>query len=244
MNARRALTSGRLLAGGNRVVRPADFADVYANPWDELARMTRQGVLERLAHGYYLVVPDDRRGTEWRPGIEAVALGLAVADYGRDATTLMGAAAGRLLRAIPRALRTATVAVAARRPPVTTSVGEVQFVTRRVADLDRQRATTEVTVGWTTTEEQTALDLADRPTLGGITPETAAEAIRVLAPRLDLGLVRELAARQRKRGALRRLYWATGIVPPDVSTRRPVPTRGLPGIAEEAHHYGVVETNQ
>ena len=86
---------------GNRVVKPGDFGDVYTNPWAEFARLTRTGVLAKLAHGYYILIPEDRRSGYWMPEIEGVALGIAVADYGRDGAVLMGPAAGRALGAIP-----------------------------------------------------------------------------------------------------------------------------------------------
>ena len=223
----------------NRVLRPRDFRDVYANPGGEFARLTRTGVLAKLAHGYYLLVPEDRRGGYWHPEIEGVALGVAVADYGRDAVALMGPAAGRVLGAIPRALATAAVAVPRERPAIETTVGRIQFVTRKVERLDIQRTTTDITVGWVTTPEQTLLDLADRPTLAGITPATAEEAIRGLAPRCDAQLIAQLARAQHKLAAWQRFCWLVGL--PAQPTRRGVPTLGLESTADPAA-YGLVPT--
>ncbi len=120
----------QLARTGNRVLRPGAFHDIYANPWEEFARLTKAGVLTKLAHGYYLLVPEEQRRGHWTPEVEGLALGIALADYGRDVVALMGPAAARLLGAIPRALATATVAIPRQRPALTTSYGGVQFVTR------------------------------------------------------------------------------------------------------------------
>lgn len=223
----------------NRVLKPGAFADVYAKPGNEFARMAHTGVLLQLAHGYYVVVPEERRGGHWQPDVEAVALGIAIADYGRDATALMGPAAARVLDAIPRALATATVAIPQTRKPLTTIVGTIQFVTRDVEKLDVQRLTTPITSGWVTTPEQTVLDLADRPALGGVTPATVEEAIAALDRRVDRQLVADLAARQRKEAAWQRYCWLVGI--PALRLRREVGTLGLRGATDPAR-YGLVET--
>src|SRR5438874_12539652 len=103
---RKGERGARLTRTENRILRPRDFDDVYANPGGEFGRLARTGVLDRLAHGYYLLVPEEHRGAFWRPEVEGVALGVTVADYGRDAVALMGPSAARLLGAIPRALAT------------------------------------------------------------------------------------------------------------------------------------------
>ncbi|HEY3670080.1 MAG TPA: type IV toxin-antitoxin system AbiEi family antitoxin [Acidimicrobiia bacterium] len=223
----------------NRVLKPGGFADVYANPGDEFARLARAGVLQHLVHGYYVVVPEERRDGYWQPELEAVALGVAVADYGREATALMGPTAARVLDAIPRALATATVAVPQARKPLTTTVGKIQFVTRDVGRLDVQRATTALTTGWVTTPEQTVLDLADRPALGGVGPATTEEAIGTLDGRVDRQHVAALAHRQRKEAAWQRYCWLVGI--PALPLRREVGTLGLRGTTDPTR-YGLVET--
>jgi hypothetical protein len=224
---------------GNRVLKPGDFHALYANPWDEFARLTGTGVLAKLAHGYYLLIPEEHRGGYWLPEIESVALGVAVADFGRDETALIGPAAARVLGAVPRALATATVAVPRQRKPLATTAGRIQFVTRTVERLDTQRVTTPITNGWVTTPEQTVLDLADRPTLGGITPATAEEAIRTLAARCDQQLIARLAPRQHKRAAWQRYCWIMGYPAPP--GRRNVPTLGLHGIGDPID-YGLEPT--
>jgi hypothetical protein len=223
----------------NRVLRPRDFRDAYANPGGEFARLNRNGLLAKLAHGYYLLVPDNQRGAYWQPEIEGVALGVAVADYGRDAVALTGPTAARVLGAIPRALATAAVAVPRERPALQTTAGRIQFVTRKVERLDIQRTTTDVTTGWVTTPEQTVLDLADRPTLAGIAPATAEEAIRALAPRCDAQLIARLARAQHKIAAWQRFCWLVDL--PAQPVRHGVPTFGLHGNADPAD-YGLVAT--
>jgi predicted transcriptional regulator of viral defense system len=220
----------QLARTGNRVLRPRDFHDTYTNPWEEFARLTRTGVLAKLAHGYYLLVPEAQRGGYWAPDLEGVVLGIAVADYGRDPVALMGPAAARRLGVLPRALATATVVTPRQRPLLATTVGRAQFVKRAVERLDVQRATTDITTGWVTTPEQTVLDLADRPQLGGITPDTAAEAIKTLAERCDQQLVARLARAQRKPAAWQRYCWLLGLPAP--TNRRHIPTYGLRGVGD------------
>jgi hypothetical protein len=226
----------RLAGTGNRVLKPGAFHDTYTNPWEEFARLTRTGVLAKLAHGHYLLIPEEQRGGYWAPELEGVALGIAVADYGRDQVALMGPTAARVLGAIPRALATATVAVPRQRPALETTAGRVQFVTRAVEPLDTQRVTTNITTGWVTTPEQTVLDLADRPYLGDITPATVEEAIRTLAGRCDQQLVARLARAQHKVAAWQRYCWLLGLPAP--TERRHLPTYGLRGVGNPAE-YGL-----
>lgn len=231
--------AARLARTENRVLRPRDFRDIYADPWGEFNRLAGTGVLAKLAHGYYVLIPEERRGEYWQPEVEGVALGIAVADYGRDAVALMGPTAARLLGAIPRALATATVAVPRQRPALATTAGRVQFVTRKVERLETQRVVADITAGWVTTPEQTVLDLADRPNLGDIAPATAEEAIRTLAGQCDPQLVAQLAHAQRKIAAWQRYCWLVGL--PAEPMRKDVPTRGLHGAADPAD-YGLIVT--
>jgi predicted transcriptional regulator of viral defense system len=224
---------------GNRVLKPGDFHETYTNPWEEFARLTRTGVLAKLAHGYYVLIPEDQRGVYWRPEVEGIALGIAVADFGRDRVALMGPSAARILGVIPRALATATVAIPRQRKALTTTAGQVLFVKRTVERLDTQRVTTAITTGWVTTAEQTVLDLADRPTLGGITPDTAEEAIRILSGRCDQQLIARLAREQHKPGAWQRYCWLVGL--PTPIRRQRVPTMGFHGVGDPAD-YGLEPT--
>lgn len=187
----------------NRVLRPRDAASVYAHPRAELARLVRTGALRHIATGYYVLIPPDRWGDDrWTPDINAVALGIAQADYGAD-VALMGTSAGRHHGAIPRALAVAVVAVPKQRPFIDTGAGRVVFVKREVVRLDIERIDTQLASGWVTTIEQTLIDLADRPVLGGLAEPDTAEAIRALAPRADWDLVWQLARDQHKPSAAR-----------------------------------------
>lgn len=178
-----------------------------------------------------MLLPESARGREWKVPAEAVALGIAVADYGVDGAAVMSISAARLLGAIPRALASAVVAVPKQRPALDTTQGRIRFVRRRVGALDRVRVRTAVVQGWGTSQEQTVLDLADRPRLGDVAPLTVSEAITNLAPRCDWELIGRLAQEQRKTAALARASWLAQAVvdvpPPQRPSRRPVPAEGL-----------------
>ncbi|MEO3857220.1 type IV toxin-antitoxin system AbiEi family antitoxin [Acrocarpospora sp. B8E8] len=190
----------------NQVLRPRDAQDVYAHPRPELARLARTGAAIRLAPGYLALVPRVRLGDpDWRPELEAAALGIAQTDYGRDVVALMGLSAARYHGAIPRALAIAIVAIPKQRPLLNTAVGRVVFSRRDCSLLDVERVDTELTSGWVTTVEQTLLDLATRPGLGGLPEEEVRQAIRQLAARADIASLTELAVAQRRPGALRSL---------------------------------------
>ena len=167
-----------------------------------------------------------------------MALGIAVADYGRDAVALMGSTAARLLGAIPRALATAVVAIPRQRPLLATTAGKVQFVTRKVERLDTQRVVTDMTTGWVTTSEQTVLDLADRPDLGNIAPTTAEEAIHALAARGSSHLVEQLAHASASSPPGSGIAGSVGL---PFALRKDVPTRGLRGTADPGE-YGLIVT--
>lgn len=187
------------------VIRPRDVAHIYTNPRADLRRLTRAGLLLRLATGYYARVPQHRSGDEtWRPDIHAAGLGIAQADYGMDAAALINVSAARRLGAIPRELASAIVAVPKQRPDLNVLGGHVMFVKRDVDSLDVQRTETELGPGWTTTAEQTLLDLATARGRHVVEQAVVDEAIRSLASTVDWDLVDQLATQQRKRaGAVR-----------------------------------------
>jgi predicted transcriptional regulator of viral defense system len=197
-----SLERGRALANLARrplmTVRPVDARDVYAQPRQQLARLTASGEVLHVANGYYTVVPLEQRGTGWKPTLEAVAAGIAVATYGLDDAVLMGISAARLHGAIPRALATAVVAIPRQRPAVrlTDRDAVVVFVKRRVDQLDAERMPTELGPALVTTVEQTTLDLAHRPELGN-DPADVPAAIHALLARADQELLDQLAAEQR-----------------------------------------------
>lgn len=125
------------------------------------------------------------------------------------------------------------------------------FVSRDVDTLDLQRADTDLTSGWVTTIEQTLLDIADRPSLGGLDALAVSEVIAALGPRADWDWVAELARRQRRRAAFARARWvADPVVDSDVRMP-PVPSHrdryadplGLrPSRPTDAEPFGVAKT--
>jgi predicted transcriptional regulator of viral defense system len=178
---------------GNRIVRPRDAAHIYRTPSAEFARLAEQGVLARVATGYWALVPDLERG-RWRPDTAAIALGIARADYGRDAVALIGASAARHHGAWPRALALAFVATPKQRPELRTPYGEIRFAKRDVAQLDTEAIHTEVTDGWTTTREQTIVDIAKRPELA-VDIATARLMLTELVGQADIAHLFEVARR-------------------------------------------------
>jgi hypothetical protein len=164
------------------------------------------GALHRLATGYYAVVPDDQIDLPWLPELESAAVGIAAADEGADSVALMGLSAARIHGAIPRAIGVAIVATSRQRPRLRLADrdSEIIFVRRDVTRLDVERRRTELGQCWVTTVEQTLLDLAARPDLGGL-PDEAQAGIRALLPRADRAVLQELAAAQRRRATLARI---------------------------------------
>lgn len=222
-----------------QVVRPRDLRDRYAHPPVEARRLSSNGVLLHLAHGYYAVVPEALRGTSWQPSIEGVALGIAQRDAGRDNAGLMGISAARVLEAVPRALGHAVVAVTEQRPAIDTVAGRVTFVTREVARLDLQRCTTDLATGWCTTVDQTVLDLADRPGLGEVPILDIAQAIVHLRGQVDWDRVRRLARDQRKGPAAARAAWIAGATPPQRPSRLVDPAGFDHAVANDPNPYGI-----
>ena len=235
----------KLLASGNRVVRPKDAVDLYDQPSKEFARLAKSGVLFRLSRGYFAVVPEEMRGGQWQPTIESAALGMAIADYGAETVALMGMSAARVLGYLPRAIGSAVVAIPTQRPVRKLSVGTAVFVLRDVASLDVQLVETDLVAGFTTTAEQTALDIAHRPTRGGVSSATAVEVLTAIASELDWGVVSDLTMQQRKHTAAARLAWiASSVVDPPAlpKPRAPVAALGLRvSGARAAAEFGVVE---
>lgn len=207
----RVTISTALARRANKVLRPRDAADVYAHPRSEFERLLEQAVFCHLSTGYYALAPLDRLGDpRWRPDLAAAALGMAQADYGRDAVALMSITAARRHGALPRAIGTAVVAVPKQRPALHTKVGVVVFVKRDVGRLDLEQVETELTAGWMTTPEQTALDIAARPELGGLVQADAQSTLRALTRKIDWEVVEELARDQHRPGALARLKEVAG----------------------------------
>ena len=192
-----------------RTIRTRDAGSVYAHPRPQMARLERLGLLHRVAVGYYVVVPQDRIGTDWRPTIEATAAGIATAAVGAGHAVLMGLTAARMHNVVPRALGIAIVAVSDDRRDVALKDrdGVIHFVQRDTLTLDAELMTTDLGQCLVTTPEQTVLDLAHRPRLGHAEPEVIA-AIAALLPRCDDRTLERLADRQRLRAALTRVRYA------------------------------------
>jgi len=188
-----------------QTLKPEQAVEQYAQPRQQLARLTRNGDLHRTANGYYVVVPRARKGTFWLPSLEAVAAGIGAADFGIENAILMGVSAARMHGAIPRALAEAVVAVPDQRARIRLRDrdGTVTFVKRRTARLDAELMTTELGPALVTTVEQTVLDLAHRPSLGHAADEISG-AVNLLLPRCDRERLAELAHAQRLRAALAR----------------------------------------
>lgn len=203
-----------------RVLRPQDASPVYAHPRPEIARLARAGVLHPLARGFYAVVPPDRAGDRtWRPSLEAAAVGIAAAQHNADEVVLMHLSAARVYGAVPRALGVAVVAVPRQRPSLRLADRDahVVFVERDTARLDAERVGTDLGPALVTTVEQTVLDLARRPALGGV-EEEAWSAVRALLSRTDHDVLWRLAGEQRLRAPLRRAQTRVG-------PERPTPSR-------------------
>ncbi len=189
-----------------RTLRTADASAVYAHPGTQMARLERLGLLHRAAVGYYVVVPQERIGTDWRPSIEATAAGVATAAVGAGRAVLMGVSAARLHNVIPRALGIAIVAVPDDRRDLTLRDrdGMIHFVQRNIDLLDAELMTSDLGQCLVTTPEQTVLDLAHRPNLGHVAGDLHA-AISALLPRCDEDTLERLAGEQRLRAALTRI---------------------------------------
>ncbi|MBC9226320.1 hypothetical protein GL325_08305 [Aeromicrobium sp. 636] len=175
-----------------RAVRPVNLADKYANPRALLRHHAANGELIRLAPGYYMAPPDDQPLT-WRPTIETATAAIATTAYPGEEIVLMGLTAARIHGALPRAIGVGIVAVPRQHAPITLDDGgRVVFVARDTARLDAVRMPVETGRVLVTTVEQTVLDLARRPKLGGLEVEARA-AIANLMPRVDTEHLLELA---------------------------------------------------
>lgn len=187
------------------VIRPRDAAELYVQPRAEFLRLEAVGVLLKVAHGYYALIPEASRGGHWRPEIEALALGIGQADYGVNGVALMHLSAARLQGAIPRAIAVAVLAVPKQRPTLETPFGRIVFVKRDVTRLKRIKVKTELATGWCTSNEQTAVDLARRPDLVQGMAHVAREAACTLFALSDKEQLNYLVKDQRMGPALHRL---------------------------------------
>jgi predicted transcriptional regulator of viral defense system len=179
-----------------RTFRPKDLADTYVNPRTEIARMAEQGAVKRLAYGYFVAAPDDQ-AAGWKPTVEAAAAGIGAAIFGQRHIVLMGITAARIHQAIPRVVGNAIVATPRQHRPIALEDGgQVLFVARDTTKLDARLETLETGRALVTTPEQTMLDLAKRPELGGM-PDEAGVALVNFAAQADWDKLERLAREQR-----------------------------------------------
>ncbi len=182
----------------------ADDAPLPAHPG--LARLALRGVLQRLAPGYFALVPSDEIGQNWRPDLEAAAWGIAAADDGPRSVALMGLSAARAHGAYESSPGIGIVATTRNRPQLrfTDRDATVSFVRRDPRRLKIERYTGSMGSGWVTTVEQTLLDLAAYPQLGS-RPALAEDGITALLDKADPHILYSLAGAQRRHGALDRI---------------------------------------
>ena len=188
-----------------RTFRTADADIAYAHPAPQLRRREQLGRLHRLAHGYYTIVPQDQVGTDWMPALETAAAGIAAARFRATPAPLMDMSAARAHGALPRALAVAIVAAPAQHDPIALldRPATVRFVKRETTRLDVETLPTELGRALVTSVEQTALDLARKPSLH-VADDQIPQALRALLARSEPEVLDELAHRQRLRSALER----------------------------------------
>lgn len=188
-----------------RTVRAVALGAVYANPHKEAGELVKRGVLHRLAHGFYCVVPPEGDPASWRPTIEGAAAGIATAAYGDRVPVLIGLSAARLHQALPRAIGEAFVAVPTRHRPVALvdRGGKVHFALRAVAALDAELLVTDLGPALVTTVEQTVLDLARQDPRGQ--DLDAGQATEAMWAACSQDVLERLAGQQRMRTTLHRL---------------------------------------
>lgn len=188
-----------------RIAAASDFEIRHAK--SELRRLTDDGVLLRLTHGYYVLVPEAQRGPEtpWRPSMEAIALGVASAMYDVGTTALVGPSAARAHGCYPRAINAGFVAVPKQRRTRETPYGSIYFTTRDISKIDTVRIETDLGQGWATSPEQTSFDLVRNYPEWPISEAALSEMLQHLASRIDWSIIDEIAARTRSVETLERL---------------------------------------
>ena len=200
----------KLAAFPLRTFRAADALVAFAHPYPQLSRLQRRGSLHRVAHGYYIVVPQEHLGTGWMPALEAAAAGIAQARFGPQRVLLMGVSAARAHGAVLGVLSTALVAAPAQHDPIMLldRAATVRFVRRDTVHLDVESISTELGRVLVTSIEQTVLDLARKPS-PGVAEGQIREAVRAMLARCDGRVLDELATRQHLVSALERAHaWA------------------------------------
>lgn len=190
-----------LLRRAVRVVNVDEYDHAPAHPG--YARLAANGVLHRLAPGYYAILRSEHIGRGWLPDLEAASWGIAAADDGPRSVALMGLSAAHTHGGLEESPGAGVVATTRNRPSIrfTDRIATVSFVRRDPRRLKIERYTGPLGSGWVTTVEQTLLDLAAYPQLGG-RPELAEDAITGLLDKADPHVLHSLAGAQRRLGAL------------------------------------------
>lgn len=193
-----------LLRRAVRVVPVEEAGSEPAHPG--YARLAAGGVLHRLAPGYYAILRSEQIGQDWVPDLEAASWGIAAADDGPRSVAVMGLSAARTHGGLEQPVDAGVVATTRNRPTLrlTDRRATVSFVRRDPRRLKIERYSGALGAGWVTTVEQTLLDLAAYPQLGG-RPDLAEEGITGLIDKADPHVLYSLASAQRRLGALDRV---------------------------------------
>lgn len=188
-----------------QTIRPRDLKDLYSAPRVQVHRLVERGVLHRISHGVYCLVPLGEDPRTWRPAPETAAAAIAAATWPQQDSVLMGLSAARMHGALPRALAEAWIAAPAQHAPIDLTDGSrVNFAYRDTVALDAEPAHTELGKALVTTPSQTALDLARDPAV--VDDADTRSVIQLLLDMEPFERAEHIASRQgRTGGALRRL---------------------------------------
>ncbi|MDR2565558.1 MAG: type IV toxin-antitoxin system AbiEi family antitoxin [Bifidobacteriaceae bacterium] len=181
---------------------------IYVNPEKELVRLHARGLVVRIAHGTYVAKPDTvGLHTAWKPTLEEAAMAYATAAYGDRVPVLAGIGAARHWGAIPRAIGASVIAVPEQHRPVTLATGgRIVFTVRDAAKIRAVLVEGGLGVMRVATVEQTMVDLALRPDLGGMSAEARAAAVALL-PRVDPERLQTVTTALPKAAAARMRIW-------------------------------------
>lgn len=148
-----------------RTARLKTLAEFGPNVWRVLDGLAEQGAVKRLVQGIYAVPPDGQDARQWSMPIEEAGIAIATARFGERQAALTDISAARHWAAMPRAVAVATIAVpSAGYAPVTLNDGGVvQFIPRKLDELDLILEPIGQGKALVTTPEQTLFDLLMKP---------------------------------------------------------------------------------
>ena len=180
-------------------------AKVYSQPAAELARLTKAGVLFKVARGYYAAVPINKRNTNWRPSLETLSAGVCNAVHGPGNGALWGLSAARIHGALPRAIAIGYVSGPTQHRPIEwqSGSGTVEFRKRNMHRLDLQFLDTELGPVLVTSIDQTILDLSAQSFINA--QDLRAEAVKMLMGMTSIDRLMALAIRVRGQAAFARV---------------------------------------